>query len=129
MQSMTASHFYRRFASDGPEEGEAMTFQEFQQAALRTSAAPFPERERPMVQTLGLCGEAGEVAEMVKKASWHGKPVDIGNMADELGDVLWYVADLASHYGLSMDDIAAGNVAKLQRRYPEGFVVGGGVRE
>ena len=106
-----------------------MTFQEFQQAAKRTSAAPFPERERPMVQTLGLCGEAGEVAEMVKKASWHGKPVDQTRMADELGDVLWYVADLATHYGLSLELIALGNIDKLKGRYPDGFVVGGGVRE
>ena len=106
-----------------------MTFTEFQQAALRTSAAPFPDRERPMVQTLGLCGEAGEVAEMVKKASWHGKPVDTALMCDELGDVLWYVADLASHYGLSLEFIALENVEKLKRRYPDGFVVGGGVRE
>jgi NTP pyrophosphatase (non-canonical NTP hydrolase) len=105
-----------------------MTFDDFQTAALRTSAAPYPERERPMVQTLGLCGEAGEVAELVKKASWHGKPVDLEKLANELGDVLWYVADLASHYGLSLHQIAAGNVEKLRQRYPDGFVTGGGVR-
>jgi NTP pyrophosphatase (non-canonical NTP hydrolase) len=105
-----------------------MTFDDFQAEALRTSAAPFDERERPMVQTLGLCGETGEVAELVKKASWHGQPIDPDRMAKELGDVLWYVADLASHYGLSLEAIAAGNVEKLRRRYPDGFVVGGGVR-
>lgn len=105
-----------------------MTFDEFQTASLRTSAAPYPDRERPMVQTLGLCGEAGEVAELVKKAAWHGKPVSLEKMADELGDVLWYVADLASHYGLSLSEIAAGNIEKLRQRYPEGFTVGGGVR-
>jgi NTP pyrophosphatase (non-canonical NTP hydrolase) len=105
-----------------------MTFGEFQVASLRTSASPFPERERPMVQTLGLCGEAGEVAELVKKASWHGKPIDPDRLANELGDVLWYVSDLASHYGLSLSAIAEGNVEKLRRRYPDGFVVGGGQR-
>ena len=40
---------------------------------------------------------------------------------EELGDVLWYVAGLASHYGLSLDDIMAGNVAKLNARYPNGW--------
>lgn len=106
-----------------------MTFHDFQVAAQRTSAAPFPDRERPMVQTLGLCGEAGEVAEMVKKASWHGKPLDLEKLQDELGDVLWYLADLATHYGLDLDQIAQGNIAKLARRYPDGFVVGGGIRQ
>ena len=105
-----------------------MTFTEFQHYARRTSAAPFPERERPMVQALGLCGESGEVAELVKKASWHGRPVDLDKMADELGDCLWYLSDLATHYGLSLEDIAAGNIEKLRLRYPNGFVVGGGLR-
>ena len=106
-----------------------MTLDEFQRAAKRTSAAPFPERERLMVQTLGLCGEAGEVADLVKKASWHGLALDDATLANELGDVLWYVADIATARGLSLSDIAAGNVAKLARRYPDGFVVGGGIRE
>ena len=105
-----------------------MNFAEFQEASKRTREAPFPERERPMVQTLGLCGEAGEVAEMVKKASWHGKPVDVERLSDELGDVLWYVAELATSYGLWLDEIAGKNVEKLRRRYPEGFVIGGGSR-
>lgn len=105
-----------------------MTFADYQREALRTSSAPFPERERLLVQTLGLCGEAGEVAEMVKKHAWHGQPLDADVMADELGDVLWYLADLASALGVSLDDVAARNVAKLRRRYPDGFVVGGGVR-
>lgn len=106
-----------------------MTLSDYQRAAARTSAAPFPERERLLVQTLGLCGEAGEVADLVKKATWHGKPLDGATVADELGDVLWYLADLATALGLRLDDIATGNIAKLQRRYPAGFVVGGGIRD
>jgi len=105
-----------------------MTLQEFQTACARTSAAPFPERERLLVQTLGLCGEAGEVADLVKKATWHGRPLCPADIAIELGDVLWYVADLATALGLTLDEIAAMNVAKLKARYPDGFVVGGGIR-
>lgn len=105
-----------------------MTLAEYQREAARTSAAPFPERERLLVQTLGLCGESGEVADLVKKHAWHGKLLDADIMADELGDVLWYVADLATALGLSLEDVAAGNVAKLRKRYPDGFVVGGGIR-
>ncbi len=105
-----------------------MTFDEFQRSSLRTSASPFPERERPLVQCLGLCGEAGEVADLIKKAAWHGKPMDIKQLASEMGDTLWYLSDLASHYGLSLSKIAEENVQKLKRRYPDGFVLGGGVR-
>ena len=105
-----------------------MTFDEFQTAAARTSAAPFPERERPLVQGLALCGEAGELANLIKKAAWHGQPADPAKIADEMGDCLWYLADLCGHYGLRLEDVAAGNVAKLQKRYPKGFEVGGGIR-
>jgi NTP pyrophosphatase (non-canonical NTP hydrolase) len=105
-----------------------MTFIEYQIQAARTSAAPWPERERLMVQTLGLCGESGEVADMVKKASWHGLALDSDKLRDELGDVLWYLSDIATASGLQLADIAAENIAKLKRRYPNGFTLGGGVR-
>lgn len=105
-----------------------MTLNEFQIEAKRTSAAPFPERERLLVQTLGLCGEAGEVADLVKKATWHGRDLCPADMAIELGDVLWYLADIATALGLTLEEIAAMNVAKLRARYPDGFTVGGGIR-
>ena len=105
-----------------------MTFDDYQAGAARTSAAPWPERERMMVQTLGLCGEAGEVADLVKKATWHGRELTDAELMKELGDVLWYVSDLATARGLNLADIATANLAKLQQRYPDGFVVGGGIR-
>lgn len=74
--------------------------------------------------TLGLCGEAGEVADIVKKIEFHGHPFDdktIGKLKLELGDVLWYVAMLASHLGFSLSDVAVANQEKLLRRYPDGF--------
>ena len=105
-----------------------MTLHDYQQAALRTSAAPFDNRERPLVQGLGLCGEAGEVADLLKKQAWHGLELDREKLAEELGDVLWYLADLASHFGLNLDDIARLNIDKLAARYPHGFTIGGGIR-
>lgn len=107
---------------------EVMTFDDYQREAKRTSAAPWPERERLLVQTLGLCGEAGEVADLVKKDAWHGKPLTSVALADELGDVLWYLADIATARGLSLSAIAEGNIRKLQQRYPGGFTLGGGNR-
>lgn len=105
-----------------------MTLNDYQRAAGRTSSAPWPERERLLVQTLGLCGEAGEVADLVKKDAWHGQPLTDERLCDELGDVLWYLADVARARGIDLELVAARNIAKLERRYPDGFVVGGGVR-
>ena len=79
-----------------------------------------PAMKRPAV-TPGLCGEAGEVGELVKKQYLHGREMDYARLAEELGDTLWYVSAVASSYGLDLGDIAAGNVAKLRARYPDGF--------
>jgi NTP pyrophosphatase (non-canonical NTP hydrolase) len=78
---------------------------------------------------LGLCGEAGEVADLIKKISRHGKAFDATAIADELGDVLWYIAILSSRIGLTLDEVASRNVEKLRRRYPDGFLPRGGGAE
>jgi len=104
-----------------------MTFSDYQRAALRTSRE-HPARERLLVQALGLNGEAGEVAELIKKWAWHGKDLAPDVMAKELGDCLWYLSDLASACCLKLDDIARMNVEKLQQRYPDGFTADGGQR-
>lgn len=104
-----------------------MTFSTYQQEALRTSQAE-PHRERLLVQALGLNGEAGEVAEMMKKWAWHGKPLDVQLLKNELGDCLWYIADLASACGINLDEVAIANVEKLRTRYPSGFTADGGKR-
>ena len=104
-----------------------MTFNDFQRAASLT-ARENPFKERILVQSLGLAGEAGEVANLVKKWAWHNGPLSPDQMADELADVLWYVADLASAMGLDLEAVALGNVEKLQRRYPAGFTADGGIR-
>lgn len=70
---------------------------------------------------LGITGEAGEVADIIKKASFHGHELDIPELEKELGDVLWYLANIASVAGLDLSDIAEKNINKLKKRYPEGF--------
>ena len=69
----------------------------------------------------GLTGEAGEVAELIKKHLYHATPLDQDALVKELGDCLWYVAAFANVLGLSLDDVAERNIEKLRRRYPEGF--------
>lgn len=98
-----------------------MRLDEYQALAARTSQPDQPIRDRLAMDSLGLNGESGEVADIVKKALFHGHPLDREQIGKELGDVLWYVADAASAIGLSLEDIARGNIAKLRARYPEGF--------
>lgn len=73
------------------------------------------------VMGLGITGEAGEVTDLLKKHLGHGHALDKNVLAKELGDVLWYVAAIATLNGLSLGDVATTNVAKLRLRYPEGF--------
>lgn len=72
---------------------------------------------------LGLTGEAGEVVEIIKKSQFHGHDIDLTEMEKELGDVLWYVSQIARVSGLSLEEIATKNILKLKKRYPEGFSV------
>jgi len=78
---------------------------------------------------LGLAGEVGEVVSLLAKAKRDGAPgaILVGqNMAKELGDVLWFVAGLATFHGLKLSDIAAGNITKLQSRKERGVIGGSG---
>ena len=70
---------------------------------------------------LGLAGEAGEVANAVKKVVYHGHPLDSDKLVEELGDTLWYLTALADALHLDLAIVMDLNVTKLQKRYPEGF--------
>lgn len=97
-----------------------ITFQDYQNEAART-APPGKDELQLSIFALGLVGEAGEVAELVKKQVGHGHDADVSKVRKELGDVLWYLAALATYYDLDLDDIAQGNIDKLRLRYPDGF--------
>ena len=98
-----------------------MTFDDYQALARRTMNTAINERDARTMTALGLVGEAGECSELVKKHVFHNHALDREDLQAELGDVLWYVAMLADACGLSLQEIAAHNVEKLSRRYPEGF--------
>lgn len=91
----------------------------YQELAAFTAAYP-NVGHNPIYPTLGLAGEAGEVAEKVKKVlrdnNGQFDAAAINAIKKELGDVMWYVARLAAELGLSLKDIATGNIAKLNSR-------------
>jgi NTP pyrophosphatase (non-canonical NTP hydrolase) len=98
-----------------------MTLDDYQRLAARTLSPGQSPSDRLANAALGLTGEAGEVAEHVKKHLFHGKPLDRDAVVKELGDCLWYIAALAGVVGVSLDEIGATNIDKLRRRYPDGF--------
>lgn len=98
-----------------------MTLNEFQALAQRTSNPALDGKGQLFNGVLGLAGEAGECADLVKKHCFQDARPIHGEMIDELGDVLWYVAETAAALGVSLEEVAARNVEKLKKRYPEGF--------
>ena len=116
---------------------QQMTFNEYQK--LAKSTAVYPDGYKMVYPTLGLTGEAGEVAEKVKKFIRDGRELDktgngyyvddevfIKDIKKELGDVLWYLSAIASDLDLSLEDIAQTNVEKLKSRFKRDKIKGSG---
>ncbi len=104
-----------------------MKFNEYQDQTALT--AKYPKEKALDYCTLGLVGEAGEIANKVKKVIRDNRPVDDAFRADmkaEIGDVLWYVARLADELGLPLEDIATYNMEKLLSRLQRGTIGGSG---
>lgn len=70
---------------------------------------------------MGLNGESGECIDILKKALFQGHGLDAEHLAEELGDVAWYLAVSAQALGYTLEEIMQMNVEKLRRRYPDGF--------
>jgi len=106
-----------------------MQLSDYQRLSRRTATYP-AAGENMAYPTLGLCGEAGEVAEKVKKTirDDHGVLTDERREAlgAELGDVLWYAAQVATEAGLDLDEIGTANLDKLLSRQERGVLQGSG---
>lgn len=98
-----------------------MTFDDYQRAAMRTLKSARDAQTMLTNGALGLAGEAGEVADLVKKNMYPSKPGDgVGidaRLYDEIGDVLWYVALLCEALGVTLHDVAQSNIDKLTDRH------------
>ena len=106
-----------------------MDFLAYQQQSRATARYP-DAGSNPIYPTLGLCGEAGEVADKVKKVirdqGGSFSPEVIEALKLELGDVLWYVAQLATELGLDLEVIAQANLDKLSSRAARNVIAGDG---
>ena len=79
------------------------------------------ERDAKFLAAMGLCGEAGEVSELLKKHLLHGDDLDKDELIKELGDVLWYFFHALNTFDLTFDQVVAENVIKLCHRYPDNY--------
>lgn len=95
-----------------------LTANEYQALAMRTAR---PECRNLSNVGLGLAGEAGEVADEIKKHLHHGHPLNREKLIKECGDVFWYLALAATVLGTTVEEIMQINIDKLKARYPEGF--------
>ena len=98
-----------------------MTLNEYMELAQRTSNQALHKKGHLFNGVLGLAGEAGECADLVKKHCYQDARPIHDALIDELGDVMWYVAETAGALGVSLEEVAARNVEKLKKRYPGGF--------
>ena len=110
-----------------------MTGKEYVELAMRTNDGKCTERLSKAAKTrwvdvggmlnacLGLSGEVGELNDMIKKAVFHEKELNVDHARRELGDIMWYVAMMCYSFGWDLDEIMEINIDKLRARYPEGF--------
>lgn len=115
---------------NGMRSGEKMDNKKFLEEALKVDRPTYDDiaerlQDRKALRLLhaqiGLSGEVGELADAIKKNVMYGKPLDITNLKEECGDVLWYMAILLDEIGSSFDEVMAINDAKLKVRYPNGY--------
>lgn len=103
-----------------------MTAKEYQELAakylIENQNHDYSKDEMLIVwNALGLAGEAGEVANLVKKGVFHRHGLERASIRKELGDVLWYATALCTYLGLDLGEVMKANIDKLQLRYPDGF--------
>jgi NTP pyrophosphatase (non-canonical NTP hydrolase) len=100
-----------------------LTFSEYQNRTGKT--AVYPQETPLQYLALGITGEAGEVAEKIKKKERDGK-MDEDDLAREIGDVMWYLAQLAEELDRDLEEIARQNVEKLEDRKERDKISGSG---
>ena len=113
--------YYDMFNEDDTPKNELAAYSQWVEGKILTKG-----QTRQFENTLGLVGEAGEIAEKLKKSLRDGAILDKEGMLKELGDVLFYVAALSNFYGGSLRSVAEMNIEKLDSRQERGVLQGSG---
>lgn len=98
-----------------------MTVNDYQKAAMETLNPQLDRKDILINGVMGLCGEAGEAIDIVKKWLAQGHALDRAHLVRELGDIAWYLAETATALDVPLEQVFQENLDKLQGRYPNGF--------
>lgn len=98
-----------------------MDVDKYQELAMRTLNPEIYKKELILNASMGLCGESGEVIDLVKKHLFQGHDLDDEKIIKELGDVAWYLAEAATALNVNLSEILEKNIKKLENRFPDGF--------
>jgi len=100
-----------------------MTINEYQKLAMTTLNKELSNEQTLLNGCMGLCGESGEVIDLLKKHLSQGHDLNREKMIEEIGDVAWYIAEIAYALNVDLETVFTKNIEKLKKRYPEGFSV------
>jgi NTP pyrophosphatase (non-canonical NTP hydrolase) len=98
-----------------------MNFNEYQIHARRTANVEASFEDQLANYAMGASGESGEMLDAVKKRLYQGHSLDDYRLAKEIGDTMWYLANIANLIGFDLEMVAKMNIEKLKKRYPNGF--------
>ena len=102
-------------------EINVLTIQEYQKEVTRTVNNSLDKDERLKNYCFGLGGETGELLDLFKKYFYHGHVYDKNSIKKELGDICWYLVNIANECNFDFEEILKLNIDKLKKRYPDGF--------
>ena len=98
-----------------------MNLEEYKKEALRTLSVCENDLLDDIHMVSGMVTEAGEIMDVYKKHIAYGKPLDLVNVKEEIGDLMWYIANMCNLHEWNLEDIMHTNIDKLKVRFPEKF--------
>lgn len=98
-----------------------MEINEYEKLAMKTLNKDIKKDDILINSAMGLCGESGEVIDLIKKHLFQGHELNKDELIKELGDVAWYLAEAAYGLEVPLEEICSKNIEKLKKRFPQGF--------
>ncbi|MDE7106688.1 MAG: nucleoside triphosphate pyrophosphohydrolase family protein [Anaeroplasmataceae bacterium] len=98
-----------------------MKINEYQELAMKTLNLNLNQKDILINAVMGLCGEAGEATDLVKKHLFQNHEFNKEEFVKELGDIAWYLAEACTAVDVNLEEVLEKNIAKLKQRFPNGF--------